>query len=183
MRVYRRLACSSVEQGFRLASPIETAEVRHRANFRLETAQSYDSSVPFIGGRKSRHGQVRLVDAFLAMRSELSETRSDWKGQRRLVAASYRIMSDALHEVRADDGKTTQPHHYANEARLLNWIMFDKFESVDRDQLSPSDLALLEMLEARNAIWIARGRTYQERKTALQGYLRAARTTPSARLQ
>ena len=140
-------------------------------------------AMPFIGGRKSRHGQVRLVDAFLAIRSKLNETIPDWKGERGHVAVSYRIMSDALHEVRADDGKTTQAHHYANEARMLNWVMFDKFESVDRDQLSPADLGLLEMLEARNAIWIARGRTYQERKYALQSYLQVARSTPSARLQ
>lgn len=140
-------------------------------------------AMPFIGGRKSRLGQVRLVDAFLAIRSERMETTGDWKGQRRLVAVSYRIMSDALHEVRADDGKSTQAHHYANEARLLNWIMFGKFESIDRDQLSPLDLTLLEVLEARNAIWIARGRSYEERKAALPDYLNAARTTTRARLQ
>lgn len=32
-------------------------------------------AMPFIGGRKSRLGQVRLVDAFLAMRSVLHSTR------------------------------------------------------------------------------------------------------------
>ena len=140
-------------------------------------------AMPFIGGRKSRLGQVRLVDAFLGMRSVLNEVPPRWKAQRRLVAASYRTMSDALHEVRADDGKATKPHHYANEARLLNWVMFGKFDSIDREQLSASDLATLEALEARNAIWIARGRSYEERKAALPGYLRAQRTTASARLQ
>lgn len=140
-------------------------------------------AMPFIGGRNSRLGQVRLVDAFLALRSERLETTHYWKDQRRQLAASYRVMSDALHEVRADDGKTTQPHHYANEARLLNWVMYGKFESVDRNHLSPSDLATLEMLEARNAIWIARGRTYEDRKTALPKYLQSVHTTLSVRLQ
>lgn len=30
-------------------------------------------------------------------------------------------MSDALREDRADDGKATHAHHYANEAKLINW--------------------------------------------------------------
>lgn len=140
-------------------------------------------AMPFIGGKKSRLGQVRLVDAFLAMRSLLNEGRADWQEHRKQLAASYRIMSDALHEARADEGKPTQPHHYANEARLVNWVMFGKFEPVDRDCLPPFDLALLEALEARNAIWIARGRSYNERKQALPNYLQSLRSNRTEKLQ
>jgi Rha family phage regulatory protein len=140
-------------------------------------------AMPFIGGKKSRLGQVRLVDAFLAMRSLLNEGRSDWQVHRKQLAASYRIMSDALHEARADEGKSTQPHHYANEARLVNWVMFGKFEPVDRNCLAPFDLTLLEALEARNAIWIARGRSYNERKQALPNYLQSLRSTRTEKVQ
>ncbi|MFC7516594.1 Rha family transcriptional regulator [Herbaspirillum sp. GCM10030257] len=140
-------------------------------------------AMPFIGGKKSRLGQVRLVDAFLAMRSVLNAGSSSWQAQRKQLAASYRIMSDALHETRADDGKSTQSHHYANEARLLNWVMFGKFEAVDRDHLSLADLSTLEALEARNAIWIARGRSYNERKAALPGFLQSLRNSTAEQIQ
>lgn len=127
--------------------------------------------MPFIGGRNSRAGQVRLVNAFLALRDELAEHAGDWSDARKKVSAGYAMMSDALQEVRADDGKATSAHHYANEARLINWVLFGRFEGVDRNDLAKADLALMEKVEGKNAIWIARGRTYDQRKAALPGYL------------
>lgn len=139
--------------------------------------------MPFIGGKKSRLGQVRFVDAFLAMRSILNGGEGSWQTQRKQLAASYRIMSDALHETRAEEGKSTAPHHYANEARLVSWVVFGKFESVDRDSLTACELTMLEAVEARNAIWIARGRSYNERKAALLGYLQLLCSNHTAQLQ
>jgi len=133
-------------------------------------------AMPFIGGKNSRSGQVRLVDAFLAMREELSRKNSgDWLESRHKASTGYLMMSDALQEVRADEGKTTKGHHYANEAKLVNWVLFGHFESVDRDHLAQSDLMLMEAVEARNAIWIARGRTYEQRKAALPAFLQTIR--------
>lgn len=128
-------------------------------------------AMPFVGGRNSRAGQVRLVNAFLALRDELAEHAGDWSDARKKVSAGYAMMSDALQEVRADDGKATSAHHYANEARLINWVLFGRFEGVDRNDLAKADLALMEKVEGKNAIWIARGRTYDQRKAALPGYL------------
>lgn len=134
------------------------------------------TAMPFIGGRKSRHGQVRLVDAFLKMHDELAgQQPSNWSDSRHKASVGYQIMSEALQEVRADDGKATQGHHYANEAKLVNWVLFGCFKSVNRDDLGQADLALLEKLEGRNAIWIARGRTYGERKESLPAYLHSLR--------
>jgi hypothetical protein len=84
-------------------------------------------------------------------------------------------MCDALHEVRAESGKPTNPCHFANEAKLVNWVLFGRFEGVERDKLERTQLSLLEKLELRNAIWIARGLTYQQRKEALPAYLRLLR--------
>lgn len=137
-------------------------------------------AMPFIGGKNSRAGQVRLVDAFLKIRDDhASQVDDDWTGSRRKVSTGYQMMTDALQEVRADDGKTTSPHHYSNEARLVNWVLFGHFDGVDRDHLAQSDLILMEKVEAKNAIWIARGRTYDERKAALPEYLLALRTKHS----
>lgn len=139
-------------------------------------------AMPFIGGRNSRTDQVRLVDAFMTMRDELSGLQgSDWNDSRKKVSTSFQMMSDALQEARADEGKATLWHHYANEAKLVNWVLFGRFEAVERDGLTGADLVLLDKAEARNAIWIARGRTYEERKAALPGYVATLRTK-SARI-
>jgi len=57
----------------------------------------------------------------------------------------------------------------------VNWVLFGKFEGVDRDKLSHGDLKLLEAIEIRDAFLIARGRTYEQRKTDLPAYLQSIR--------
>jgi len=138
-------------------------------------------AMPFIGGRNSRAGQVRLVDAFMLLRQRAAEHRSESHTEaRRQVAASYRFMSQSLEMTRADDGKSTQAYHYATEAKLLNWILTGQFASVDRDEMATADLALLEALEARNAILIARGTPYAERKVTLPVFAQAWRARRAA---
>ena len=133
-------------------------------------------AMPFIGGRNSRAGQVRLVDAFMALRAQLAEQVGDWSESRKKVSTGYLMMCDTVQEVRADDGKATSAHHYANEAKLVNWVLFGRFEAINRDAMAQADLALMDKVEAKNAIWIARGRTYAERKATLPAYLAALRT-------
>ena len=133
-------------------------------------------AMPFIGGKNSRAGQVRLVDAFMALRDKLAEDGSDWTETRQEVSAGYAMMCETVQEVRADDGKTTSAHHYANEAKLVNWVLFGCFETVNRDHMAQADLAMMGKVEAKNAIWIARGRTYAERKAALPAFLATLRT-------
>ena len=137
-------------------------------------------AMPFVGGRNSRTGQVRLVDAFMALRDELTgHQQADWSSSRKKVSTSFQDMCDALHEVRAEAGKATTAHHYATEAKLVNWVLFGRFEAVERDELQQADLTLMERVEARNALWIARGRTYDQRKAALPGFLASVRTKPA----
>lgn len=133
-------------------------------------------AMPFIGGKNSRAGQVRLVNAFLALRDELAgQNAGAWTDSRHRASIGYRMMADALQEARADDGKKTQGHHFANEARLVNWVLFGHFEGVDRGGMTQAELLLMAELEARNAILIARGRSYDERKAALPAYLQSIR--------
>lgn len=137
-------------------------------------------AMPFVGGKNSRTGQVRLVDAFMALRDDLNVRHQvDWSSSRKKASSSFQDMCDALHEVRADAGKATAAHHYGAEAKLVNWVLFGRFEAVDRDELQQADLTLMERVEARNALWIARGRTYDQRKAALPGFLASVRTKPA----
>lgn len=133
-------------------------------------------AMPFIGGRNSRAGQVRLVNAFLILRDKVAEDGGDWTDSRKKVSAGYTMMCDTVQEVRADDGKTTSAHHYANEAKLVNWVLFGRFEAINRDHMAQADLVMMDKVEAKNAIWIARGRTYAERKAALPAFLATLRT-------
>jgi len=123
-------------------------------------------SMPFIGGRKSRQGQARLVDAFLKMRDE-SIQQSTWLDTRREVSVSFCRMMDALKEVRAEVGKDTQSHHYSNEVKMINQVVFGNSAKLDRARLTKGELNLLEKIESRNTYLIARGRNFQEHKKEL----------------
>lgn len=94
----------------------------------------------------------------------------DWKKMRHQAASSTKTMSEALRIVREGQAKATATHHYANEARLINFIMAGKFTGLDRDGLTDSDLALLAHLETRNSVLIGQGLDYQTRKALLKVY-------------
>lgn len=128
-------------------------------------------AMPFIGGKRSRAGQRRLVDAFLKIRAQHAAQSESWSDVRRSAASGYIEMCAALKEVRADAGKTTEPRHYMNEARLVNGVLFGHFRRVNLDLLSQSEMSLKDQIERRNAFLIARGRTYIERKGMLPGFL------------
>lgn len=133
-------------------------------------------AMPFVGGRNSRAGQVRLVNAFMAMSAEpAAQHGDDWADSRRKVATSFQMVCDTLKEVRTDQGKTTLPHHYINESKLINFVLFGRFESVDREGMAQADIDLLDKVETRDIYLIARGRTYGERKAALPAYLQSLR--------
>ncbi|WP_025917212.1 Rha family transcriptional regulator [Herminiimonas sp. CN] len=132
-------------------------------------------AMPFIGGKKSRQGQVKLVDAFMAMRDALANQSAAWQDSRKAVSTSFCAMMDALQTTRADAGKATQQHHYANEAKLMNLVMFGFAGGMDKSPVSNADLKLLEKIEAKNAFLIARGRSYPERKVELQKHVTALR--------
>lgn len=106
----------------------------------------------------------------------------DIKRVRHEAAATYKVVSAILQQTREQEGKATAPHHYANEAKLINWVLTGAFQSVDRDALSIHDLDLLAKLEARDAVLIGRGYTYEQRKAALVAYADDLRTSNTMQL-
>jgi hypothetical protein len=94
----------------------------------------------------------------------------DQKRLRHEAAASYKVMSQILQLTREAQGKTSAPHHYINEAKLVNWAASGKFQALERDSLPAAALDLLAKLEERNAVLIGLGKPYDERKAALQAF-------------
>ena len=91
----------------------------------------------------------------------------DKRRLRHQAAATYKAVSAVLQLSRQQQGKETKPHHYMNEARLINWAMTGQFTGLDRDSLSYDELDLLAELEAQDLILIGSQCTYEQRKTAL----------------
>jgi Rha family phage regulatory protein len=128
-------------------------------------------AMPFVGGQNSRKGQVRLVDAFLALRRELSARATpDRRAARRDAASNYGVLSEMLVMHREAEGKATKSYHYANEARLVNEAFCGIFGALDRDALTASELRILIRLQVRAAALIGSGKTYAERKVMLAEY-------------
>ncbi|WP_374528440.1 KilA-N domain-containing protein [Acinetobacter sp.] len=91
----------------------------------------------------------------------------DKRRLRHQAASTYKAVSAVLQLSRQQQGKETKPHHYMNEARLINWAMTGQFTGLDRDSLSYDELDLLAELEAQDLILIGSQCTYDQRKTAL----------------
>lgn len=86
------------------------------------------------------------------------------------AAASFKVMTQILQITRESQGKASAPHHFINEAKLVNWAASGKFQALERDDLSGPALDLLAKLEERNAVLIGTGKTYEQRKPVLQAF-------------
>lgn len=96
--------------------------------------------------------------------------RGDWQKARREASIGYRWMSETLQLSREGEGKATNRHHYANEARLINSVIHGTFKGRDRNQLNDRELEAVVFMEGHNARLIAQGKPYDERKDALIRY-------------
>jgi phage regulator Rha-like protein len=117
--------------------------------------------------------KIRLVKAFRSALNELDRIRAQkadpaWKATRDETRVGYKWMSRALEEQRAAQGKATGQHHYANEARMLNALLSGKYAALNRDRLTGSNLDALAELQRVNAMLLARGIDYRQRKDILQ---------------
>jgi hypothetical protein len=109
--------------------------------------------------------------------------KDNWMLQRHAAASSYKVMSLALKETRQQDGKDCKPHHYQNEARVVNFALVGKFAGLDRDQMPVDQLDLLAQLEVRNTIMIAQGFKYEQRKSELLEQAKLWRVANQPKLQ
>lgn len=93
--------------------------------------------------------------------------KTDWSRVRHEAAASYKVMSAMLDMKRQLEGKQTKSHHYANEAKLVNYALTGEFKSVDRSELDRDSLDILAKLEELNTLLIGQGFDREQRKERL----------------
>lgn len=94
----------------------------------------------------------------------------DWRTLRHASASTNKVVNAILQHTRADAGKDTQHFHYANEAKLVNWVVCGEFKGLNRNELGDSDLDLIAHLEERNAVLLGRGLTREQRQPMLKQY-------------
>ena len=107
----------------------------------------------------------------------------DWKKLRHEATASYKVMGEILQLTRQQLGKTSAPHHFINEARMINRVLTGELGKVDRDELSSGDLDLLAKLENRNAVLIGCGSSYDDRKKELEQFASEQRAVDASILE
>lgn len=95
----------------------------------------------------------------------------DWKRGRHRAAVSFSIMMDMLKMTREYQGKETEPHHYINEARMLNGVLSGKYSHRDRESLPKEQLDLIADMEIKNTMLLALGLDYHSRKDSLSNYV------------
>ena len=97
----------------------------------------------------------------------------------RLSAANnFKPMCDALNMARAEQGKTTQQHHYTNESNMISrivlggltakqWARINGYSGEPRDHMNAEQLEHLSYLESTNITLIDLGMEYEQRKGEL----------------
>ncbi|EHI3195842.1 antA/AntB antirepressor family protein [Salmonella enterica] len=129
-------------------------------------------------GRAVRHYFIRCEEELhKAAPEKAAELRRELKA--RIEAASYfKPMCAALDLLRAEQGKTTQPHHYTTESNMLarivlggmtakQWAQSNGITGEPRDYMSTLQLEHLSYLERSNITLIETGQDYHQRKAEL----------------
>ena len=119
----------------------------------------------------------RLVAEFFTMRSALAKKKMD----RNSARLEYKPMTDAIKHERESQGKQIAPHHFSNEADLINRLTLgmtaakfrvhhdiDKKESI-RDYLTPEQIHCITELQRANTVFISMGWEFEQRKEVLRG--------------
>lgn len=124
-----------------------------------------------------RSFKKRLVAEFFRMRHALASKKLD----RNTAKLEYKPMTDAIKHEREAQGKQISPHHFSNEADLINRLALgmtaakfrvhheiDKKEPI-RDYLTPEQIHCITELQRANTVFISMGWEFEHRKEVLKG--------------
>lgn len=120
---------------------------------------------------------LRVIRTFDALAAK-ERIRISYRDTARL---EYKPMTDAIKHEREAQGKQIAPHHFSNEADLINRIALDmtaakfrvhhdigKQESI-RDYLTPEQIHCITELQRANTVFISMGWDFEHRKEVLKG--------------
>lgn len=112
------------------------------------------------------------------------ETKEATKQQEAITRSEARLefrpMTDAIVAMRADQGKSVAPHHFSNEADLINRIALgmpaSKFRQLNdieagepiRDRMTPMQVKAVLALQRANTAYLEEGVSFDDRKARLQ---------------
>ncbi|EEB0015927.1 hypothetical protein GNU66_14865 [Salmonella enterica] len=124
-----------------------------------------------------REFKKRLVAEFFTMRSALAKKKMD----RNSARLEYKPMTDVIKHEREAQGKQIAPHHFSNEADLINRLALGmtaakfrvhheigKKEPI-RDYLTPEQIHCITELQRANTVFISMGWDFEQRKEVLRG--------------
>lgn len=128
--------------------------------------------MPFIGSDKARHGQVRLIDSFIAYREKAKQD-TVIQAERDLAWVEYRPMTNAIKSNRKSEGKEVEHYHLSNEASMINRIVLGvtsakfrkdndigKAEAI-RDYLTAGQIRAITELQRADTVFINMGWDYE----------------------
>lgn len=121
----------------------------------LLTERGFLIAMPFIGGSKSKEGQVKLVDEFIKMRNALNERMSsEWQQTRLKGKLQRRDETDVIAEYLLPLARKQKPEGtyakrpamaYVNYTKLVKSALGAKWDS--REELSHQYLSAVEAIE------------------------------------
>ncbi|QZN97342.1 Rha family transcriptional regulator [Symbiopectobacterium purcellii] len=158
--------------------PFETDGGTQKQEIALLNEQQTTLLITYMRNNEAvRAFKKRLVAEFFRMRSALASKKMD----RNTARLEYRPLTDAIKHEREAQGKTIAPHHFSNEADLINRIALGmtsakfrvhheigKKESI-RDYLTPEQIHCITELQRANTVFIGMGWDFEQRKATLMG--------------
>lgn len=95
------------------------------------------------------------------------ESNQDWGKLRHEASATFQAMFEVLQKAREKDGKTTTDLDYMNEVKLISDVTMGSYTGQNRNCLTAAERDVVVYLELQNAVLIARGIDYEDRKEEL----------------
>lgn len=138
-----------------------------------------------LGSRKPEAKKFRrwVTGEVLPSIRKTGQYRAKWMDARSEESGANKVMASAVQIIRHEQGKKTSFFHYANEHKLINWVMTGNHKGIDRSALSAEDLALRTHLVECNTILLSRHLSTEQRKAALRQYAMDWRLSHTAALE
>jgi Rha family phage regulatory protein len=118
-------------------------------------------------GKKAAEFKERYINAFNRMLEGITPDRQEAIKNKR---AAHRGMTDAVKEVKQQEGKEAKVYHFINENLLCNEAAFGIRKAIDESALTAPAAKLLERVRNYNEILIREGLTLNARKLKLTAY-------------